>query len=450
MKDTQNIEALEQAASEELRLLNVPGAAIAVVHEDELVFAKGFGVASSEMGAPLTPDMLLRIGSVTKVITAYTLISLVQEQQLDVHMPIASYTPDLPPQVGRLTIHQLLCHTAGLKDDFSHYGPHDEAELGQAVRCYGDQHFFAEPGQIFSYSALGYAVAGVVIEALSKQSYAQAVQERALSPLGMERSTFYPTMAMTYPLSQGHDVAGLHQWKVVRPYDDTAERWPSGFLFSNVLELSRLTRAFMNQGQLDGEQVLLPEVIAVLTQPHAKLVESFSNGYYGYGVFLSENRGVRYIALGGSRRGFSSHLQMIPEHRFAVIQLLNRAGTLQMKKTSEKAMELFLSLETEPTLSLPLELPMTMAEIQRLTGRYARPYIHATRTKFLQLVDNEEKLMFGFGYGRPVFPVKKIDEEHFSVHFGPHVPPFMFAFQKGENEEEDYICCTYRAYKRMS
>jgi len=82
--------------------------------------------------------------------------------------------------------------------------------------------------------------------------------------------------------------------------------------------------------------------------------------------------------------------------------------------------------------------------------RYARPYIHATRTKFLQLVDNEEKLMFGFGYGRPVFPVKKIDEEHFSVHFGPHVPPFMFAFQKGENEEEDYICCTYRAYKRMS
>src|SRR5437660_6291519 len=103
MNDTEKIEALEQVVSEELRLLNIPGAAIAVVHEDELVFAKGFGVASSETGAPLTPDMLLRIGSVTKVITAYTLISLVQEQQLDVHMPIASYAPDLPPQVGRLT-----------------------------------------------------------------------------------------------------------------------------------------------------------------------------------------------------------------------------------------------------------------------------------------------------------------------------------------------------------
>jgi len=450
MNDTENIEALEQVASEELRLLNVPGAAIAVVHEGDLVFAKGFGVASSETGAPLTPDMLLRIGSVTKVITAYTLISLVQEQQLDVHKPIATYVPDLPAQVGRLTIHQLLCHTAGLKDDFSHYGPHDEAALGRAVRSYGDQHFFAEPGQIFSYSAPGYAIAGAVIEALSELSYAQAVQERVLSPLGMDRSTFYPTMAMTYPLSQGHEVAGLHQWKVVRPYDDTAERWPSGFLFSNVIELSRLTRALMNQGQLDGEQVLLPEVIAVLTHPHAKPVEFSSNGYYGYGVFLSENRDLHHIAFGGSRRGFSSHVQMIPEHHFAVIQLLNRAGSVQMKKTSEKAIELFLALETEPTPALPAELPITMAEIQRLTGRYARPYIHATKTNLLQLVDTEEKLMFGFGYGRPLFPVTKIDEEHFAVHFGPHVPPFTFTFQKGVNKEEDYICCTHRAHKRMS
>src|SRR5690242_14095529 len=103
MKTTENLEALEQVASEELRLLNIPGATIAVVYEEELAFAKGFGIASSETGTPLTPDMLLRIGSVTKVITAYTLISLVQEQQLDVHAPIATYVPDLPAQVGRLT-----------------------------------------------------------------------------------------------------------------------------------------------------------------------------------------------------------------------------------------------------------------------------------------------------------------------------------------------------------
>ncbi|HEY4033319.1 MAG TPA: serine hydrolase domain-containing protein [Ktedonobacteraceae bacterium] len=449
MKNVENMEALEQVVSEELRLLNIPGATIAVVYEEELAFAKGFGIASSETGAPLTPDMLLRIGSVTKVITAYTLISLVQEQQLDVHTPIATYVPDLPAQVGRLTIHQLLCHTAGLKDDFSHYGPHDDAALGQAILRYGDQHFFVEPGQIFSYSALGYAVAGVVIEALSKQSYAQAIQERVLSPLKMERSTFYPTMAMTYPLSQGHEIAGLRQWRVVRPYDDTAERWPSGFLFSNVIELSRFTRAFMDDGRLDGVQVLLPEVIAVLTQPHVKLLESSNNDYYGYGVFLSENYGVRHIALGGSRRGFSSHLQMIPEHRFAVLQLLNRAGTIQMKRTSEKALELFLSLETQPTPSLPAELPITTAEIQRLAGRYRRPYIHTTKSNFLQLVDTEKKLMLGFGDRRPLFPVKKIDEGQFAVHFGLHIPPFTFAFQKGVNEEEDYICCTHRAHKRI-
>jgi CubicO group peptidase (beta-lactamase class C family) len=448
--DTEGIKVLEQVADEELQMLNIPGAAIAVVFEEELVFAKGFGVASSETGSPLTPDMLLRIGSVTKVITAYTLMSLMQEQQLDIHTPIATYVPNLPAKVGELTIHQLLCHTAGLKDDFRHYGPHDETALGQAVRCYGDQHFFIEPGQIFSYSALGYAIAGVVIEALSKRSYAQTVQERVLLPLKMERSTFYPTTAMTYPLSQGHEIMGLRQWRVVRPYDDTAERWPSGFLFSNILELSRFTRAFMNYGHIDGEQVLLPEVIAALIQPHAKPIESPSDEYYGYGVFLNENHGTHNVTLGGSRRGFSSHLQMMPEHRFAVLQLLNRSGTIQMKRTTEKAMELFLPFETTHAPSLPSELPMTITEIQRLAGHYARPYIHTTKSNFLQLADNEEKLLFGFGNGRPLFPVKKIDAQHFAVQFGPHVPPFIFAFYKGISEEEDYICCTHRAHKRIS
>jgi CubicO group peptidase (beta-lactamase class C family) len=115
---------LEQIAQEELQAVNAPGAAIAVISREKILFTKGLGISHSETGVPVSPEMLFRIGSVTKMITAYTLISLVQEHHLDVHAPIGLSVPDLPPQIARLTIHQILSHTAGLKDDFSHYGPH--------------------------------------------------------------------------------------------------------------------------------------------------------------------------------------------------------------------------------------------------------------------------------------------------------------------------------------
>jgi len=300
----QRAEILTQVADKELQSVNAPGAAIVLVYGDEVIFAKGFGIANSETNTPVTTDMLFRIGSLTKAFTAYTLMSLVSEQHLNVHAPIAEYVPDLPSLLAPLTIHQLLSHTAGLKDDDSDYGPHDESALGQAVRHYDKRHFFTEPGKLFSYSGFGYAVAGVVIEALSKKSYAQVVADRVLKPLKMERSTFFPTMAMTYPFSQGHIAQKFQHWSVVRPYDDNATRWPAGFLFSNVIELARFFIAFMNGGRLDGEQVLSPEVISTLSQPLAKPLDELESRYYGYGLYLGEYHGMHHWIIVEEEEGF--------------------------------------------------------------------------------------------------------------------------------------------------
>lgn len=441
---------LEQVAQEELQAANAPGAAIAVVSGEKLLFAKGLGISHSETGAPVSPEMLFRIGSLTKMITAYTLISLVQEHHIDVHTPIGLFVPDLPPQIARLTIHQLLSHTAGLKDDFSHYGPHDEAALGNAVRAYGDRHFFTEPGRLFSYSALGYAVAGVVIEALGKKPYAQLVSERVLGPLKMERSTFFPTMAMTYPLSQGHLAIGSKHWEVVRPYDDTAARWPSGFLFSSVTELARFVIAFMNQGYIEGEQRLDPSIILLLTQPHSRPLDaSGKDQSYGYGLGLNATRGVSLVQHSGGRRGFISHLLMVPSHRFAFIQLINRQGPL-LEATKEKAMEMLLPLEARPDPPPDYEGPLTEDELHRFTGRFAPPDIHATSAQDIQVIRKEEQLLVQFGDEGQLFPLRRHTETQFSVAFGPHLSPFMLAFHQGTNEREDYLGCASRAHKRVN
>ena len=450
MNIREKVEMLAQVATKELQSVNAPGAEIAVVYENEIIFAEGFGIANSETATPVTADMLFRIGSLTKMITAYSLMSLVYEQHLNVHVPIAEYVSGLPSLLVPLTIHQLLSHTAGLKDDDSDYGPHDEGVLGQAVRSYDERHFFAKSGKMFSYSGLGYAVASVVIEVLSKKPYAHVVADRILKPLKMERSTFSTTMAMTYPFSQGHIVDKSQRWSVVRPYDDNATRWPAGFLFSNVIELARLCIAFMNGGCIDGEQVLAPEVISALTQPYAKPLDAPDRRYYGYGLYLDEYHGMHTLDHSGGRRGFCSYLQMFPEQRFAVIELVNQANVL-LRKTLETAMKLFLAPKNiSPTPSSSLELSLTQEELTSLIGRYASPDINATATSDIQLVSEEDKLMIQFGDVEQPLPVVRKSETRFAVVLRIGLQPVEFAFQKGASRQEGYLYWANRAYKRVA
>src|SRR5215510_12294558 len=122
---------LEKVALAELAETNTPGAAVGVVSGDRLVFVKGFGVSNVETGAPVTPDMLFRIGSTTKMFTAAALVSLAEEGKLKLDEPIGKYAQGLSPKIAGLTAHQLLSHTAGLKDGARQmYGRHDDEALG--------------------------------------------------------------------------------------------------------------------------------------------------------------------------------------------------------------------------------------------------------------------------------------------------------------------------------
>ncbi len=129
---------------------------------------------------------------------------------------------------------------------------------------------------------------------------------------------------MTYPLAQGHDVSGREKPKVVRPFADNAGNWPAGSIFSSVNDLSRFVIAFMNDGKVEGKQGLPASLIKQLSSPHADVPGSENK--YGYGLMLGRNRGVRIVEHGGARSGFGSLIRMAPDHRFAVITLVNRTG----------------------------------------------------------------------------------------------------------------------------
>jgi CubicO group peptidase (beta-lactamase class C family) len=191
---------LEKVALEELQETETPGAAVAVVSGERVVVGKGFGESNVETHAHVKPEMLFRLGAPTKVLTAAVLVMLAEEGKIRLDEPIGAYVKGLSPKIAQVTTHQLLTHTAGLKDESPMYGRHDESALADTVRSWKDDYFVSGPGQKFSHSNPGYWLAGFVVEQLTGKPFADQLKERLFDPLGMSNTTFRPTIAMTFPI----------------------------------------------------------------------------------------------------------------------------------------------------------------------------------------------------------------------------------------------------------
>lgn len=361
---------LERVALAEMQATGTPGAAIGIVSGDRLIYARGLGVADVETGAPVTSRHLFRLGSTTKMFTAAALVKLAEAGKLSLDEPIGKYARGLDPAIAAITSAQLLSHTGGLADNAVMFGKHDDEELGETVRALKRDALFTVPGRIYSYSNPGYWIAGYVIEALSRESYADHLEAALFRPLGMRQTTLRPTMAMTWPLAQGHEPSGgadgAAKARIIRPQADNAGNWPAGSIFSCVDDLSRFVIAMLNDGKLDGRQVLSPSLIAALGKPRVAIPGTENR--YGLGLMSVRERGVERLQHGGSRSGYGSLISLVPAHRFGLIILVNRSGG-SLPKTAEKAMEMMLPLEPKAERKAQ---PMTMTadEMKKYVGAY--------------------------------------------------------------------------------
>jgi CubicO group peptidase (beta-lactamase class C family) len=364
---TLDFSPLEAIVADELRNTGTPGGAIAVVLGDRVIYTKAFGIANVETNEPMRAEMLFRLGSTTKMFTAAALVTLAEEGKVDLNAPVGSYVTGLNAKVGRVTADQLLSHQSGFFDEAPMIGSNDETALEKEVRSWTDSRFFTEPGTIFSYSNPGYWFAGFLIEQASKRKYADQLENSIFGPLGMKRTTLRPMVAMTYPLAQGHAETPQGP-RVIRPAANNAASWPAGSIFSNVNDLSRFVIAFMNDGHIDGKQVLSPAVIRRLNSPRAKIPGG--DGFYGYGLQVATYRGVDLVSHGGSRAGYGSSIRMVPSKKFGVITVANRTG-IGLNATAVKALEIALPLEPART-STAAASTLTATDIDAYVGTYSQ------------------------------------------------------------------------------
>ncbi len=185
-------QTLDQIASEELSRQHIPGLVMMAVKDGRVMYAKGFGVLSVEAGAPITPDALFRVGSTTKMMVATATLKLSERGKLRLDAPVGDYIAGLNASVARLTPHQILSHTSGLMDETKMYGSHDDEALERNVSSWKDDVFFTEPGKIYSYSNLGFVLAGRLIEVVNGKPFADSMEELVLQAARHEQHDLSP------------------------------------------------------------------------------------------------------------------------------------------------------------------------------------------------------------------------------------------------------------------
>jgi hypothetical protein len=177
-------------------------------------------------------------------------------------------------------------------------------------------------------------------------------------------------------------------------------------MISNVTDLARFAIAFMNDGRVDGQQVLSPAVIAKLSTPYVDAHNASGAWQQGYGMRIGNERGVRIVEHAGGTTGFGSLLRMVPKERFAVIILAN-STLAQLSKTTEKAMELMLPLQPKAAARNETALPLSAADISAYVGTYLNGPLR------FQISVKENRLLLKLGDDEA--PLKKIGPNLLSI-----------------------------------
>ena len=439
---TPDLAQFEEVLRKDFEERGAPGAAIAIISGDRIVYSKMFGVSNIETGVPVTPDTLFLMGVTSRIFVSAALVSLAEEEKTELTEPIGNYIPGLNPRAAKVSLHQLLSNTAGMKQERYRYGPHDDKELEQYVRALSEQYFFTEPGKAFSNSSASFMLAAYVAEQLGHKPFADVMKDRFFKKLGMYRSTFRPDIAMTYPLSQGHETSGVSAPVVIRPFVDNAIYRADGMMYSTLNDVARFAIAFLNDGKFEGRQILSPSVIAKMSTPVAPVYGTnvLEDGNYGYGMLIYNYRGVRTLENDSVWLGFSSRFRMVPEHRFAIIILAN-SNVGGFHETVDKAFETFMTVGPRREVKPKTASKIDQAEMQKYVGAYFNP------PDEIEIVLKDGQLVFKqIGIE---LPMSKIGEQRFQIQPPTSPAPIELKMKTGEDGKIEFMYSALRAFKKV-
>jgi D-alanyl-D-alanine carboxypeptidase len=314
-----------------------PGLSVVVTDATHVVDTLTLGYANLAAKTPVTPQTRFPIGSITKSMTALSLMQLYDAGALDLDAPANHYLPDvrIASNGKPVLMHQLLSHTAGIPDDYSvSYGYAD------AVYALHDASVLTPPGTAFSYSNDGFATAGAVLAKLDNRPWSDSVQHRVFDALGMTHSStvFTPEnmqdAAVGYTLRDADRPQPNDPPLVASPPFDFVD--PAGSVISTPADMAAYVRFYLNGGVDDtGRRLISKTAFAKMTTPddmHGKpagadkaVLAEAPELYrkYGFGLSIVSESGDRVIAHTGGISGYTACMEANLTRGFGVVALSN-------------------------------------------------------------------------------------------------------------------------------
>lgn len=307
---------------------NTPGATMAIVEDNKVVWTKNYGYRDLKTKAPVTDETIFRAGSINKSFTALLAMTMVEEGKLNLDARLADVAPgigfDNPwEQTDPVRIVHLMEHTTGWRDlgfpDVVRLNPKDEIgrDLSATRRLRVSRW---QPGRYMAYSNVGPGVMGVILERLGGAPYADQMRQRVLGPIGMTHTDFAVTDALRAGLSKSYDVDGTTEI----PYHGIGLS-AAGSILTTASDLAKFV-IFMNErGKTEkGVPVVSPESIARMEHPQSTLASKAGLTYgYGLGVFYAPQTNFIVYGHNGGIDGFESAYVYWPEQRKGYVLIVN-------------------------------------------------------------------------------------------------------------------------------
>ncbi len=299
----------------------VPGAAVAVRQGTQTVLSACYGHADLEWQIPVTPDTVFRLASLSKPMTALTVVLLARDGVLDLDAPLRAYLPEYPAHAAAVTVRHLLTHTSGIPNfvtapDFASTISrldHTDAELRAR---FADLPLHWTPGERYGYSNSGYRLLDMIVSEVTGRPFAQVLAEKVFAPAGMRDSrllddaTIVPRRAAGYrPGPDGDSFSNADLLSMTVPGG-------AGGIGSTLDDLVRFDRALFVDGTFAGVEELIAPV---------RLTSGRSEGY-GMGFASQAYRGRRLVHHAGGINGFSCLYLCLPDDGISAILLTNLDG----------------------------------------------------------------------------------------------------------------------------
>ncbi|ARG96561.1 serine hydrolase domain-containing protein [Legionella micdadei] len=325
---------VDQIVATNMKLYSIPGLAIAVLQKGKPTLLKGYGYADVQSQQPVGKDTLFAIGSVSKVITAFAIMMLVQQGKINLDDSVLQYIPKAPQAWQAVTIRQLLSHSSGIPQ---HQGPYLPWE--QIWQTMAQKPMQFTPGTGIKYNNFGYIVLDRVIENVSHQSLSDFFQNTIFQPLGMNQTGFPPTL---FPagLATGYQVNN----GVIEPNPNKKpwqQMWGSGGIVSSITDMARFDAA-MSAGQL-----LSPSSYKQLWSP-TFLKNGQPAGHkdwaWALGWQVSYDHDKLVAFKNGAIRGYSSWIVRHIDDQVSIIILAN-TNHVPLKKIAKQVFKQVMSTQ---------------------------------------------------------------------------------------------------------